>query len=70
MILSSGSDIARGWGVMQSSSDEEYPVSIKDGAFHWDKTPTLKDINMRVKKGSLVAIVRTPRWWGRVPARV
>ena len=44
-----------------ASHDEamEDPIVIKNASFSWDRDaePTLKNINLRVKKGSLVAIV-------------
>lgn len=38
----------------------ENPLLIENGTFTWDEedeTPTLRNINIHVKKGSLVAIV-------------
>ena len=41
--------------------DETDPVVVEDASFSWDEentnTTVLKDINLRVKQGSLVAIV-------------
>jgi len=35
------------------------PIVIENGTFAWEETATLQDINLRVKAGSLVAIVGT-----------
>lgn len=48
--------------VKHDSKDDD-PIVIDNAAFTWDKdenqTPTLHNINMRVKAGSLVAVVGT-----------
>ncbi|KAK7101675.1 hypothetical protein V1264_020017 [Littorina saxatilis] len=46
---------------VSSDVDSDAAISIEDGFFSWtsEATPTLKNINVRVKKGSLVAVVGT-----------
>lgn len=34
-------------------------VKVNDGTFGWDDDVTLRDINLEVKKGSLIAVVGT-----------
>ncbi|XP_052772990.1 multidrug resistance-associated protein 1-like isoform X2 [Mya arenaria] len=47
--------------AVQNDPDAKHAVSIKDGEFSWEKTgiSTLRDINLDVPVGSLVAVVGT-----------
>ncbi|KAB7503947.1 Multidrug resistance-associated protein 1 [Armadillidium nasatum] len=49
--------------LVERDEKEEDPLVIKDGSFMWggeeSETPTLRNINLRVKEGSLVGIVGT-----------
>ncbi|KAL7641498.1 UNVERIFIED_CONTAM: hypothetical protein RMT77_007369 [Armadillidium vulgare] len=49
--------------LVERDEKEEDPLVIKDGNFMWggeeSETPTLRNINLRVKEGSLVGIVGT-----------
>lgn len=37
----------------------DYPISIENGSFSWDKEVILKNINMRIRNGTLTAVVGT-----------
>eukprot|EP00249_Psilotum_nudum_P023830 c28999_g1_i2 orf=516-5060(-) len=48
--------------VLRLPASEEFPVTIEEGCFAWEeeaRKPVLSNINVNVRKGSLVAIVGT-----------
>ncbi|CAG7728120.1 unnamed protein product [Allacma fusca] len=43
--------------VTHEDNGDDISIEIQNGTFRWDDTPTLKNINFQVPKGSLVAVV-------------